>query len=141
MYVCGAGLGLHHADVVTAVQNAVDRSDMGDGDQLGHVLPPDGRRDRRGAVRRDAVSRLAVHLADAFGGTRQPRSAHGDANNVQAIRHLSGALRARVLDAFSSALDDVFLVGVPVVVLAFVVALALKEIPLRSGADTAPAAP
>jgi hypothetical protein len=88
-------------------------------------------------------SRLAVHLSDAFGGhaPAAPAAVATDANNVQAIRHLSGALRARVLDAFSSALDDVFLVGVPVVLLAFVVALALKEIPLRSGADTAPAAP
>jgi hypothetical protein len=66
-----------------------------------------------------------------------------DANNVQAIRHLPAAVRDRVLDAFSSALDDVFLVGVPIVALAFLVALALKEIPLRgsAGTGTAPAAP
>jgi hypothetical protein len=43
-------------------------------------------------------------------------------------------VRERVLDAFSSALDDVFLVGVPIVILALVVALTLKEIPLRTGA-------
>jgi hypothetical protein len=57
------------------------------------------------------------------------------------MRHLAGPIRDRVLDAFSSALDDVFLVGVPIVALAFVVALTLKEIPLRSGAGAAPAAP
>jgi hypothetical protein len=35
-----------------------------------------------------------------------------------------------VLTAFTYALDDVFLVGVPVVALALVVALFLKEVPL-----------
>jgi hypothetical protein len=85
-------------------------------------------------------SRLAVHLSDAFGG-KAPSGVATDANNVEAIRHLPPVVRDRVLDAFSSALDDVFLVGVPIVVLAFLVALALKEIPLRSGAGTAPAAP
>jgi hypothetical protein len=53
---------------------------------------------------------------------------------VQAIQHLQGAVKEHVLTAFSHALDDVFFIGVPVVVLAFFVALALKEIPLRTGA-------
>jgi hypothetical protein len=38
-----------------------------------------------------------------------------------------------VLGAFTNALDDVFLVGVPFLVVAFVVALLLKEVPLRTG--------
>jgi hypothetical protein len=38
-----------------------------------------------------------------------------------------------VLGAFTNALDDVFLVGVPFVAVAIVVALLLKEEPLRTG--------
>ena len=38
-----------------------------------------------------------------------------------------------VLHAFTNALDDVFLIGVPFVALAIVVALLLKEVPLRTG--------
>jgi hypothetical protein len=37
-----------------------------------------------------------------------------------------------VLTAFTRALDDVFLFGVPIVALALVAALFLKEVPLRT---------
>jgi EmrB/QacA subfamily drug resistance transporter len=140
VYVWGAGIGLTMQTILTAVQNAVDYRDLGTATgavtffrQIGGAI---------GAAAFGAMlsSRLATHLSDAFGGHLPPGAA-SDANNVQAIRHLTGPIRARVLDAFSSALDDVFLVGVPIVVLAFLVALTLKEIPLRSGAGTAPAAP
>jgi hypothetical protein len=39
-----------------------------------------------------------------------------------------------VVDAFSHALQDVFLVAVPFAVLAFVLSLVMKEIPLRTTA-------
>ena len=42
-------------------------------------------------------------------------------------------VRSVVLHAFTNALDDVFLVGVPFVAVAIVVALLLKEEPLRTG--------
>jgi MFS family permease len=140
VYVWGAGIGLTMQTILTAVQNAVDYKDLGTATgavtffrQIGGAI---------GAAAFGAMlsSRLATHLSDAFGGHLPPGAA-SDANNVQAIRHLSGPVRDRVLDAFSSALDDVFLIGVPIVALAFLVALALKEIPLRSGAGAAPAAP
>jgi hypothetical protein len=56
-----------------------------------------------------------------------------EANNVQAIQHLAEPVRSVVLGAFTNALDDVFLVGVPFVAVAIVVALLLKEEPLRTG--------
>jgi EmrB/QacA subfamily drug resistance transporter len=138
VYVWGAGIGLTMQTILTAVQNAVDYKDLGTATgavtffrQIGGAI---------GAAAFGAMlsSRLASHLADEFGG-HAPSGAASDANNVQAIQHLTGPVRERVLDAFSSALDDVFLVGVPIVILALVVALTLKEIPLRTGA--APAAP
>jgi EmrB/QacA subfamily drug resistance transporter len=140
VYVWGAGIGLTMQTILTAVQNAVEYRDLGTATgavtffrQIGGAI---------GAAAFGAMlsSRLAVHLSAAFGG-HAPSGVATDANDVQAIRHLPPALRDRVLDAFSSALDDVFLVGVPIVALAFLIALALKEIPLRSGAGTAPAAP
>ena len=44
-----------------------------------------------------------------------------------------------VLTAFTQALDDVFLIGIPFIVVALVVALFLREIPLR-GTVAPPAA-
>jgi len=136
VYVWGAGIRLTMQTILTAVQNAVDYRDLGTATgavtffrQIGGAI---------GAAAFGAMlsSRLAIHLADEFSG-RLPAGAASDANNVQAIQHLSGPVRERVLDAFSSALDDVFLIGVPIVILALVVALTLKEIPLRTGAAPA----
>ncbi len=81
-------------------------------------------------------SRLAHYLAQQFAqaGVQPGAGAPGvDANNVQAIQRLTGPVRDLVLGAFTNALDDVFLVGVPFIVLAFLVSLFLKEVPLRAG--------
>ena len=51
----------------------------------------------------------------------------------QGLGPLAEPVRSIVLGAFTNALDDVFLVGVPFLVVAFVVALLLKEKPLRTG--------
>ena len=48
-------------------------------------------------------------------------------------QQLAEPVKSIVLGAFTNALDDVFLVGVPFVALAVVVALLLKEKPLRTG--------
>ena len=77
----------------------------------------------------------------------RPASARGagappvEANNVQAIQHLAEPVRSIVLGAFTSALDDVFLVGVPFLVIAFLISLALKEVPLRTGQTPSPPQP
>ncbi|MGH9209666.1 MAG: MDR family MFS transporter [Acidimicrobiales bacterium] len=47
------------------------------------------------------------------------------------------ATRGPYLSAYADALDDVFLVGVPLALVALVVTLFLREVPLRSSADAA----
>jgi EmrB/QacA subfamily drug resistance transporter len=138
-YLFGAGLGFTMQTIVTAVQNAVDRRDMGSATssitffrQMGGSV---------GAALFGAVlsSRLALYLAERLArlqadgfqpGAGAPRV---EANNVQGIQQLAEPVRSVVLGAFTNALDDVFLVGVPFVVVAVVVALLLKEEPLRTG--------
>ena len=81
-------------------------------------------------------SRLAHHLSEQLAKAGIQPGAGGppvEANNVQAIQQLTEPVKSIVLGAFTNALDDVFLIGVPFVVLAFVVALLLKEQPLRTG--------
>jgi EmrB/QacA subfamily drug resistance transporter len=134
MYVMGLGLGLTMQVLIVVVQNSVDRSDMGVatssvaffrqmGGSFGTAL--------FGAI---LSSRLGVHLADA---TRElPASAAGQdlgavANNVDLIKALPGPVRDLVTEAFSFALHDTFLAAVPLTVLALVVALFLKEVPLE----------
>ena len=141
MYVLGAGLGFTMQVLVTIVQNSVDRSDMGVatssvtffrqmGGSFGTAL--------FGAI---LSSRLAVHMGDALDGAAAGAAARaGDlTNDVEAIKALPEPLHSLVTGAFSDALRDTFLSAVPLVVVALVVALFLKEKPLATRDDAAPA--
>ena len=135
-YLFGAGLGFTLQTIVTAIQNAVEFRDMGAATSSATFFRQMG--GSIGAAVFGAVlsSRLAHYLAQQFAqaGVQPGAGAPGvDANNVQAIQRLTGPVRDLVLGAFTNALDDVFLVGVPFVVLAFLVSLFLKEVPLRAG--------
>jgi hypothetical protein len=88
-------------------------------------------------------SRLAHYLTEALAQAGIRSGAGGvnvNPNNVQAIQQLAEPVKSVVLGAFSHALDNVFLVGVPFIVVALVVALFLREVPLRAGPG-APGAP
>jgi len=147
MYVLGAGLGFTMQVLVTVVQNSVDRSDMGVatssvaffrsmGGSFGTAL--------FGAI---LSSRLAVHIAEAMqglpAGAGQGGAKVGEvANNVQMIKSLPEPVHSLVTGAFSASLHDTFLAAVPLVGIALVVALFLKEVPLSERiAAPAPAAP
>jgi hypothetical protein len=121
--------------IVTAVQNAVEMRDMGSATSsttffrsLGGAI---------GAAVFGAVlsSRLAQYLASELAGAPAGASsgARLDASNVQAIQQLPEPVKHLVLTAFTNALNDVFLVGIPFIVIALVVALFLREVPLRTG--------
>jgi MFS family permease len=142
-FLFGAGLGCTMQTIVTAVQNAVEFRDMGTatsgttffrqmGAAIGTAL--------FGAV---LTSRLATHLAAQVASApgRVPRAGTPGTNNVQAIQHLPEPLKHLVLTAFAQALDDVFLVCVPIIAVALVVAFFLKEVPLRTGQGRGMAAP
>ena len=147
MFLMGLGLGFTMQVLVVVVQNSVDRSDMGTatasvaffrqmGGSFGTAL--------FGAI---LSSRLAVHLADAIrdvpAGTAPEAVGNVDtlANDVQAIQALPEPLRELVTGAFSSALHDMFLSAVPVVLVALAVAFFLKEVPLGTRGDASVPAP
>ena len=135
-YLFGAGLGLTMQTIVTAVQNSVEYRDMGSATSSTTFFRQMG--GSVGAAVFGAVlsSRLAHYIAQqlAEAGIRTGAGVPPvEANNVQAIQHLAEPVRSIVLGAFTSALDDVFLVGVPFLVIAFLISLALKEVPLRTG--------
>jgi MFS family permease len=134
MYVLGFGLGLTMQVLVVVVQNSVGRADMGVatasvaffrqmGGSFGTAL--------FGAI---LSSRLSVHLAeslrDAPAAPVPGGSPEAMANDVEAIRALPDPVRELVTEAFSLALHDVFLTAVPLVLVALVLALFLKEVPL-----------
>jgi hypothetical protein len=68
-----------------------------------------------------------------------PAGVDDAANNVQAINALPEPVHSLVTGAFSDSLHDTFLSAVPLVFIALVVALFLKEKPLATR-DSAPQA-
>ncbi|MCT9930143.1 MFS transporter [Planotetraspora sp. A-T 1434] len=132
-YLFGAGLGFTMQTVVTAVQNAVERADMGTATSSTSFFRMMGAAIGTAIMGAVLTSRLTHYLTVEFGG-RMP-SGRVDANNVQAIQQLPPPVKEHVLVAFTNAIDDVFLASLPFVAVALVVAFFLKEIPLGTRAD------
>jgi EmrB/QacA subfamily drug resistance transporter len=147
MYAFGAGLGFTMQVVVTAVQNSVDRRNMGVATASVTFF-----RSMGGAIGTALLGailniRLKHHLSEIIGAA-QGHVAGGaiKTNDVTAIKALPEPIKSWVLEAFTRSMDDVFLVGVPFMAVAFVIALTMREKPLRgrgqhSDSATASASP
>lgn len=136
MYVLGAGLGLTMQLLTVIVQNSVGPRHMGIATSTITFFRTLG--GTFGAALFGAIlnTRLAAHLADSLGGTAG--SANVDTNDVSAIHRLPEPLQSKVIEAFANSLHDVFLSALPIIAIAFVISLFIKEIPLRTRADAKP---
>ena len=136
MYAFGMGLGFTMQVVVTAVQNSVDRRHMGVATASVTFF-----RSMGGAIGTALLGailniRLKHHLSEIVGAAQ----GHGagaaiNTNDVTAIQALPEPIKGWVLEAFTRAMDDVFLVAVPFMAVAFVIALTMREKPLRGRAQ------
>jgi len=136
----GAGLGFSMQTITTAVQNAVDYRDIGTATSSTSFFRQIGASIGAAVFGAIFASRLARHLAEQLAGSRAGAPSGGapiNTNNIQAIQQLGEPVKHLVLTAFTGAIDDVFTASVPVIVVALVVALFLKEVPLRTGAAPA----
>jgi len=142
MFFFGAGLGLTMQVVVTAVQNSVERRHMGVatasvaffrsmGGAIGVAL--------FGAI---LNTRLTSHLKEVVPAAAQAQmgQASGSINDVTAIKALPEPVKGWVLEAFTRSMDDVFLIAVPFMLVAFLVALTMKEKELKGRSHAAPTA-
>jgi EmrB/QacA subfamily drug resistance transporter len=132
-FLFGIGLGLAMMTIVTPVQNSVDFRDMGVatstitfvrslGGAIGVAL--------FGAIMN---SRLARYLADEIGEQLSAMSGGEiNTNDVSAIQSLAEPLKTEVLTAYTNAITDIYLLSIPIIVVALAVVLFLKEIPLRT---------
>jgi len=136
-FLFGAGLGFTMQTIITAVQNAVPYRDLGAATSSTTFFRQMGGTIGAAVFGTVLASQLSHYLAEAFaGGAAAAGGTLGavDANNVQAIQALPEPVKGVVLGAFTNALSDVFLAGVPFVAIAFAVSFFLKEIPLRTAA-------
>jgi EmrB/QacA subfamily drug resistance transporter len=133
MVVTGLGIGMLMSVLVLAVQNAVDHRDLGVATSANGFF-----RSMGGAVGVAVFgsilnSRLAANLGRALNALG-PAAAGFDPSVLQdtdRIRTLDPVVRPAVIAAFAQSLHAVFLWAVPFGVIAFVLTLFIKELPLR----------
>lgn len=132
MFILGTGVGMVMPVMTLAVQNGVDRKDLGTatssvtffrsiGSSLGAAM--------FGAI---LINRLSTHLGHALPGGGGAIAAKGLSSSASSLQHLPPAQVHIILTAFAQSFADVFLIGIPFAVLAFIVALFLKETPLSN---------
>jgi EmrB/QacA subfamily drug resistance transporter len=134
MVILGMGIGMVMPVLTLAVQNAVERKDLGTatssvvffrtiGSALGAAI--------FGAI---LLNRLTHHITETVGGSAGTSAAKGLSRSAATLHTLPVDVLHKVLTAFAASFHDVFLVGIPFAIGAFVVALFLKETPLRGPA-------
>ncbi|MEV6207601.1 MDR family MFS transporter [Kitasatospora sp. NPDC051914] len=136
MGVAGVGLGLTMQNLVLAVQNTVPREELGSASSVVTFFRTMGGAvgvAALGALMADRVARyLAENLARA--GVHPTGSALGG-GEIPDLHRLPAPVVPLVTDAFGHGVGVVFLMAAPFALLAFLVVLFIREIPLRTTMD------
>jgi EmrB/QacA subfamily drug resistance transporter len=130
MVVLGLGIGLVMPVPVVVVQSTSDYRDLGVATSGVSFLRTLGSSFGVAIFGTIYANQLPGHLMTAIPPGVDPRLAQ----SIQGVRSLPPDLRAPIIVAYADTLQTMFLVAAPVGLLAFLVALFLKEVPLR---DTA----
>ncbi|MFF7853964.1 DHA2 family efflux MFS transporter permease subunit [Streptomyces sp. NPDC007904] len=138
-FVFGLGLGLVMQVLVLIVQNAVSYEDLGVATSGATFFRSIGASFGVAIFGTVFAGRLGDKLTDALRGVRLPPGVSADALEAdpRGIAALPPALRPSAVDAYASAITDVFLYAAPVALLGFVLAWFLREDRLRASV-TAP---
>ncbi|WP_435270876.1 DHA2 family efflux MFS transporter permease subunit [Streptomyces sp. 1222.5] len=138
-FVFGLGLGLVMQVLVLIVQNAVSYEDLGVATSGATFFRSIGASFGVAVFGTVFASRLGDKLAAAFRGISLPPGVGTTTleSDPRGIATLPPALRPAALDAYASAITDVFLYAAPVAAVGFLLAWFLKEDRLR-GSVTAP---
>ncbi|MBV8084485.1 MAG: MFS transporter [Chloroflexi bacterium] len=136
MVVVGLGIGLVMQVLVIAAQNAVEQRDLGVATSSATFFRQIGASFGVAVFGAIFNNQLTAKVAALLAANHVPSSAlSGGVNqafsNPSALSSLPPALQQQFLHAFASSLDVVFLAGAPLVLVAFIVAWFLPELPLR----------
>jgi EmrB/QacA subfamily drug resistance transporter len=131
MFVIGAGLGQLFQVPTLAVQNATDRANMGTATSTVTFFRSIGGALGGAVFGSILISRLTHHLHEALPGDAAAKVAGGLSGGLEQLKHLPAGLRDNVLTAYVQSFHDMFLLAIPFALLAFLVALRLREAPLR----------
>jgi hypothetical protein len=127
MVILGLGVGMVMPVMTLAVQNGVERKDLGTatssvtffrsiGSSLGAAI--------FGAI---LTNRLAAHLQHALPGSAGNQAAKSLSSSAAHLQNLPPEQVQVILNAFALSFRDVFLIGIPFAVAALIVSLFLPE--------------
>jgi MFS family permease len=145
----GAGLGLSMQTIVIALQNAVDFRDMGVatssntffrslGSVFGTALFGTILSNRVGHYLQSNFAELAKSDPGAMSGFDMSKL-ESISNNTAVLETLSPVIKTTALEAFVSSFHIVFYAAAPITALGILLALMMRETPLRTNEDYAAA--
>jgi MFS family permease len=129
MFVMGAGLGLSMQITVTAAQNSVPRQHMGTATSTMTFFRSMGGAIGTAVYGAVLTTRLKTHLTDIVPNATQSMvdGLAKAANSVQALHGLKEPLKGFALHGLVDAMDDVFLVSLPFLAIALILAIITPE--------------
>ncbi|GAA1610005.1 MDR family MFS transporter [Leucobacter chromiireducens] len=131
LFVFGAGLGLIMQVVVLVVQNAVDPSMVGTATSTNNYFREVGASLGVAIFGAMFTTRLSEKLGEVFAGAGVPNAGEAVATiDPQKLSEMPDAIRDGVVNAYADSLAPVFWYLIPFILIAFVLALFLKQIPL-----------
>jgi MFS family permease len=140
MVVLGLGLGLVMQVLVLAVQSSVERGDLGVATSAATFFRSVGGSVGTAIFGAVFANRLSSNLAHDLSPQAMQRLGGGLSASPAAVHALPAAIRDGYLTAFADAVATVFLVGLPIAALAFLLSTLLPNVPLRGREDPAMAA-
>jgi MFS family permease len=132
MAVIGVGLGSFMQIMTLAIQNSVDRRELGTATSAATFFRSLGSSFGGAIFGSILISRLTQHLIATL--PKGSGAAHISISSIQSgagLSHLPPATAHLVLEAFVRSFHDMFILTIPFALLAFVVAFFLREAPLR----------
>jgi len=132
LFVLGVGIGCSLQVLVIAVQNAVDYKDLGAATSGTTFFRSIGGSFGTAVFGAIFSGVLAGDIAAALHGVPLPSGISASAGASPAVlEHLPATIRDGYIAGFTQALHTVFLYATPIGVVAFLLSLLLKEVPLR----------
>jgi EmrB/QacA subfamily drug resistance transporter len=137
MIVAGIGIGMFLQVMTLAVQNSVERKDLGSATSTVIFFRNMGSSFGTAIFGSILISRLTFHLRQLLPSSPITNKING--NNLQAgassLAQLPPAIRGDILNAFAQSFHDIFLYGIPLALVALVIAFFLREQPLRGSVE------
>ena len=133
LLVLGTGIGLSMQVLVLVVQNTVDFTDLGVATSGVTFFRTIGSSFGAAIFGSMFSNFLDGRLPAAMAASGAPSEA---ATSPQVLHQLTQQVAAPIIDAYADSLSRVFLFAAPVAVLGFILALFLKQVPLRDTAVT-----